>query len=52
MEDVKSAGSSWDGDAGCACGVWSTEAVALLDWNIGKSWEVETYMEWSVCPGT
>ena len=28
---MKSAGSSWDGDAGCAWGVWSTEAAGRLE---------------------
>ncbi len=27
---MKSAGSSWVGEAGWACGVWSTEAIYLL----------------------
>jgi hypothetical protein len=49
---VKSAGSSWVGDTGCACGVWSTEAGSLLDSDIGRIWAVWTYMEWFVCPGT
>jgi hypothetical protein len=28
-ELVQSAGSSWEGDAGCAWGEWSTEAIYL-----------------------
>ena len=30
-DDLKSAGSSCDGDAGWACGVWSTEAAGRLE---------------------
>jgi hypothetical protein len=30
-EVVKSAGSSWDGEAGWTCGVWSIDAINVLD---------------------